>query len=583
MFMMTNFYKDKNAIALTRVSSTQQAERGISLPAQTDNIEAFAHQHNISIVKTVVEKGRSAYRLLRNRKEFLEMLEYIKTVNASFVGRRSEPYISLLLVEDESRFFRNRYRAMQTKKELKRYGVMVIPVISPPPEDDIARLWQESIFETQAEASSRDTSKKTESKMIRSCHQRWEESKSPENNNLGWAFHNGGRAVYGYKRHEIDMGRDNSGRRRFRTVWLKNDEIELGKPVWQWVRKILIELRLKQQLSYDKIRDRLNDLGLKPPTLTNGHQPRPDQFMSGLWSDSSARHVCNNILYTGIYYWNRRDYKDYKREEGKVKYKSKSEVQIVEYGHPAIINREEYKQLMALNRKRDPRTTPSRTSLSSRWLLNFAFYCKHCGGKMAGRDAWYVCSSRFRKGKHSCMNSMGFNKEWAEDNVINLILNKYSNKDRIKQLSAKIKKQIEKQAGNSSATKKNLEQELERLKKETGHLVSNLENGLASQSLKERIMEKEAEREKLEQTIAELPNDNITVDLSEIEAQLTDYQRTLTEGGTITEKREILKLFIERIEADFETRSLNITLMETPFTLGNSPTGSRTPVVSLKS
>lgn len=267
-------------------------------------------------------------------------------------------------------------------------------------------------------------------------------------------------------------------------IWLKNDEIELDRTIWQWVRKILIDYRLKERLSYDKLRDKLNKIGLRSPSIANGHRPRDNQSRPELWSDSSVRQICNNILYTGVYYWNRRDYKDYKREEGKIKRKNECDIQLVEKAHPAIITREEYKKLMALNRERDPRTTPNRSPLSSRWLLTFCFYCKHCGAKMMGRDRWYVCSSRFRKGKASCNNSMGFSKEWVEDTLIDMILNKYANKDRIKKLTAQIQKQIEEQYGDASGMKKSLEDELTSLNKEIKNLILNLESGIASQLLK---------------------------------------------------------------------------------------------------
>lgn len=576
-----SIYEGRNAIALVRVSSKKQADRGISLPAQTENIEQFANAHNIKIIKTVAEEGKSAYRLFKTRREFIDMLEFIKTMNMPFVQKKADPHISFILVEDESRFFRNRYKAIQTKRELKRYGVMVIPVLSPPPEDDIARLWQESIFETQAEASSRDTSKKTESKMIRSCHQRWEESKCPENDNLGWAFHNGGRVIYGFKRHEVDMGRDDNGRRRFRTIWVKNDEVELNRPIWEWARKIMIEYRLKDRLSYDKIRDRLNKIGLKAPSIANGHKPRYNQTKPDLWSDSSVRGVCNNIFYTGVYYWNRRDYKDYKREEGKIKWKSKGDVQLVEYAHPAIITGEEYKKLIALNRERDPRTTPSRSPLSSRWLLTFCFYCKHCGAKMMGRDKWYVCSSRFRKGKASCINSMGFSKEWVEDTIIDMILSKYTNKDRIKNLSLQVQKQIEDQYGDVSGMKKSLENELTSIDKELKNLITNLESGIASQVLKDRIMEKESKRNQIIEALHNISPKKMTVSLEEIEDRLNDYRRTFKKG-TPDEKRAVLKNILARLEADFRNRSIEIHL-NNPVTAAYSPTGNRTPIVSLKS
>lgn len=72
-------------------------------------------------------------------------------------------------------------------------------------------------------------------------------------------------------------------------------------------------------------------------------------------------------------------------------------------------------------------------------------------------------------------------------------------------------------------------------------------------------MEKESKRGQIQASLQNLLPKKISVSIKEIEDRLIDYRKTFRQGMP-EEKRGILKLLIDRIEADFQNRSLEIHL-----------------------
>jgi len=60
----------KNALAYARVSTKEQAEKGLSIPAQLKAIREYAKSHGFRIVGEYVDEG-----------------EYAKTANRQLLGR----------------------------------------------------------------------------------------------------------------------------------------------------------------------------------------------------------------------------------------------------------------------------------------------------------------------------------------------------------------------------------------------------------------------------------------------------------------------------------------------------------------
>lgn len=122
-------------VAYARVSTPQQAEKELSLPAQLDAIRGFAQRHGATISEEYVEPGASGTD--SNRKVFKRLLGEALKPNSD---------ISTIVVLHTSRFSRNAGEARLMKVMLKKSGVRVLSVQQEHADDPAGNL-MEGIFE----------------------------------------------------------------------------------------------------------------------------------------------------------------------------------------------------------------------------------------------------------------------------------------------------------------------------------------------------------------------------------------------------------------------------------------------------
>ncbi len=111
--------KSIKVLAYARVSTPDQAEADLSIPAQLKAIHAYAKENNMDIVEDYIDEGISAYHDEGKRIAFNAMIQHAT----------SELGIKHILVHDTSRFFRNKYKSAAFKSELYKNGVTVISVL----------------------------------------------------------------------------------------------------------------------------------------------------------------------------------------------------------------------------------------------------------------------------------------------------------------------------------------------------------------------------------------------------------------------------------------------------------------------
>lgn len=227
------------AFAYVRVSTKDQEIQGNSIPEQLFRIRNFADSRSIQIIKTYQEAS-SAYHD-ENRDQFNQMITDALQDRPNYI-----------IVDDSSRFARTRDVSASTKKLLRKHGIDVLFAS----EENIdtktsAGLWLEGIREIKNEAHSMDISYNVCRGMTGNIKNR-----DPE---TGWCYKNGGRAPYGYAIRHLNRGTNSKGKPIIKSIW------ELHPENSEIARMIIVDLYIKQEMSYQKIRDYLNNNGIQGP------------------------------------------------------------------------------------------------------------------------------------------------------------------------------------------------------------------------------------------------------------------------------------------------------------------------------
>ena len=122
--------------AYARVSTAEQAEKDLSLPAPCKAVAEFAARHDASIEQEYIEAGASGTDA--NRPVFNRLLgEALKPTST----------ISTIVVHHTSRFTRDATHARVVKTKLRKAGVRVLSVLQDFADDPMGTL-MEGLFES---------------------------------------------------------------------------------------------------------------------------------------------------------------------------------------------------------------------------------------------------------------------------------------------------------------------------------------------------------------------------------------------------------------------------------------------------
>ena len=509
----------KTAFAYARVSTKEQAEKRNSIPEQFNRIQKFANIENINIINTFSDSDSAFHD--ENRTDFNEMIQLALIQRPNFI-----------ILDDSSRLARTRQVAIETKNSLRSHGIEILYASEPNIDtNSVAGFWLEGIQEIKNEATSREIAFHTKKGMTGNLNQRDSET--------GWCYKNGGKAPYGYKREILHRGTNQKGKPIYKTIW------ELDEETSSIVRMIIVDLYTNKDMSYQSIRDYLNNHGIKN---SNG----------GLWSTSTISSMLKQDRleeYTGTAIWNRANNKVVG-----VKYNDKDNWVICENAHPAIITKEELQN--ALSRKEKTANNPSIIKTTSDYLLtgynienNFLFTCSECGGHVIGcstgkkHQKKYRCSTNIHKGICACKNNWQIDKDWLENNVLRIIEENYicsKNTDKFVNL---IYQKLINQNKEFSKQIAGIQNEIAKQEKEIQNLLTSIKNGLNSEivineinRLKEEQDLKKNELEKAKRNLDMKPK----ISKTDIEKYFHNIQNIFY-NSTTYEKKELLKTFIYSI------------------------------------
>ena len=426
-----------------------------SIDAQVRAIEEYTNKNNIQIVKTFIDRAKSA--TSANRPEFQNMIKFCEADNTG---------ISMVIVHKLDRFSRDKYDSAMYKQKLKVNGIRVVSVLenlNDSPESVIL----ESVIEGMAQYYSANLAR--------------EVAKGQKENALK-ALHNGGDAPLGY-----DVEHD-------KTYTINEEEAQAVK--------IIFDMYVKGY-SYSNIIDELNELGYKTK--------RGNKF-----GKNSLHGILSNEKYTGVYVFNKTQRKGVNGKRNGHKQKSEDEIIKVEGGMPQIIDKETFNQAQEMMQRR--KKSPGAHKATTTYLLTGIIRCGECGHAMQGnkrKDKYgndyisYRCGCR--KQKRDCKNRE-IKRDYLETFILQELEKNILNDDAIPVLSKALNEKLKESNDNNAELLKSLENKLEKVNKEINNILNAIMNGIVNNMLKEKLDELEQVKLNLDLKMSELKRENKEVD-----------------------------------------------------------------------
>lgn len=202
------------------------------------------------------------------------------------------------------------------------------------------------------------------------------------------------------------------------------------------------------------------------------------------FNKNSLRTMLQNEKYIGVY-----RYKDI----------------IVENGVPPIIDKQLFDRVQA--RFKTNYAARARKKAVADYLLTGKIFCGHCGANMAGESGtarngdtyyYYKCTSRKRRTK-TCDKSTE-HKDWIEEYAVLVTLAQLTD-ERIEAIATTVSELLIKEAEKSSLLP-TLKDMLRDIEKRIKNIIDLMEQGIATPSTKERLLELESQKADLITRIA---------------------------------------------------------------------------------
>lgn len=340
----------RQVVLYARVSTVEQAERDLSLPAQLGSLKRYAADRGYRVIAEYVEPGASGRD--DNRRTFKRMMEDVMAPSSD---------VDAVLVVHTSRFMRDAGKAFLHKQALEKRGVRVVSINQETGDDPSGQLMQ-GIFASFDQYESDMNGYRTRAAMR-------------ENAQRG--FVNGSCAPFGF----VARTTDGSARGRRKLVQ------EPGEA--SIVREVF---RLYVALTGAKATAReLNIRGLR----SRGGK---------LWTKSLVLRVIGETAAVGCYYWGKTETRNNRPRE-------RSEW--IKINVEPIIDLELFEAAQQLRRERDPERTAGRTNSSPLLLAGLvkcgacrASYILETSGKLNadGEYAYryYNCRAFLKSGREAC-------------------------------------------------------------------------------------------------------------------------------------------------------------------------------------
>ena len=513
-------------VTYCRVSSDEQAQKDISIPAQRKALHRWVDdQPELSVVEDFVDEGESAYAPANKRPGFCRMIAYC----------RKNP-VSFILVHKLDRFSRNREESIMFKSLLRRHNVQVRSIT----ETFDPETPQGFLYEGMIEVINQFYSMNLGTETLKGMRE-----------NAERGHFNGGRVPYGYRLERVSTP---GGQKHSKLVPGPEDEVAV-------VREIF-DLSCNQGMGQRAIANRLNQRGVRAPRGRN-------------WSNSSIGNILRNRSYIGETVWNRsrkvgRDGREELPEDRWI---------VVKDSHEGIVDREIFERRQELAKKRGFRK-PRSKARHVNYLLSRLIRCDCCGNNFSGRrgirkarkggtatDIYhYYCSGYLNQGRSVC-RPFPLDRDWAEGLVLDLIRARLCAPEALAELERKVRERLDARRRAWASDPKVIEQKLGDIDHRIGNYYRAIGDGLDPAVCRQHIAELQVKRQALEEEADAVRKESYYEQAIEKNlAQLRHFADTFHQGFAelpFGVQRQVVLHFVEQMEMKGR-KELHITL-KVPF------------------
>ena len=443
--------KIQTVVLYARVSTPEQAEKDLSLPAQLGALRQHCKERGYKVVAEYVEKGVTGRD--ENRPAFQQMLREV------LAGSE----VDAILVYQTSRFIRNVERARALKGALKKKGIRVIATCQETSDDPMGLL-VEMLFEVIDQYESAVNGMRTSAAMKECAKQ---------------GYFPSSHAPFGFKVEKVEAKPN-----VFRSKLVPNaEEIPTHNEVFR------------------------NYVGGKGAKATARElNQRGLGYRGRLWSKDQVLKVIGESAAIGTYYWGKRDSKTRQLRD--------REDWIAIPVEP-IIDRALFDMAQKIRAERDPEKNPGRTPSSPLLLARLvkcgkcgAAYQLQTSGKLDSKGEasyrYYNCRRACREGKEACPGCR-IPTKLLEQSVLEHIADRLFTEERCKSILQDIVEETGILRQKTAEHRRLLERELADVEKRLRRWEEAFETGqLASDFDTERVSQLHERRDELRDTLSKV-------------------------------------------------------------------------------
>ena len=244
---------------------------------------------------------------------------------------------------------------------------------------------------------------------------------------------------------------------------------------------------------------------------------------------------------------------------------------------PALVDQATFDAVQERRKAAQKRKTYRRgPAMKSDYLLTGLAFCGVCGGKLTGQTCtsgkgyktrYYVCSRHSAGHKHECPKRYTVPAKLVEDHILELIRLDLAHLRDDKRLRELVREELERLTGGRSDAREQLQRRLAELDQQAAtlrdHLMTLDPETARSLGIYSQAKVIGAERTEVEAELAQVKASTPTLPSAEVirERAAAEFDRLeeVVANATVEEKRELIACYVQKITADPDQNSVQIS------------------------